>query len=65
LALLILGPAVFRVLAQRRFLALSQFFAGLELLEPGVVQVHWWRPEVWDLGTGRNLAIYAGVGRKN
>jgi len=41
-----------------------RFFAGLELLEPGIVQVHRWRPGTGDLGSGRNLAIYAGVGRK-
>jgi S-adenosyl methyltransferase len=41
-----------------------RFFAGLELLEPGVVQVHRWRPGTGNLGNGRNLAIYAGVGRK-
>ena len=40
------------------------FFAGLELIEPGIVQVHRWRPGTGDLGGGRNLAIYAGVGRK-
>jgi hypothetical protein len=40
------------------------FFAGLELLEPGVVQVHRWRPGTGDVGSGRNLAIYAAVGRK-
>jgi hypothetical protein len=40
------------------------FFAGLELIEPGVVQVHRWRPGTGDLGNGSNLAIYAGVGRK-
>ena len=41
-----------------------RFFAGLELIEPGIVQVHRWRPGTGDLGGGRNLAIYAGVGRK-
>jgi hypothetical protein len=41
-----------------------QFFAGLDLLEPGVVQVHRWRPGAGDVGSGRDLAIYAGVGRK-
>jgi len=29
-----------------------------------VVQVHRWRPGTGNLGSGRNLAIYAGVGRK-
>ena len=41
-----------------------QFFGGLDLVEPGVVQVHRWRPRTLDLGSDRNLAIYAGVGRK-
>jgi len=41
-----------------------RFFAGLELVEPGVVQVHRWRPGTGHLGNGRNLAIYAGVARK-
>jgi hypothetical protein len=50
--------------AARTHAEVCQFFTGLELLEPGVVQVHRWRPEIWDLGSNRNLAIYAGVGRK-
>jgi S-adenosyl methyltransferase len=40
------------------------FFAGLDLVEPSVVQVHRWRAGAGDVGNGRNLAIYAGVGRK-
>jgi hypothetical protein len=50
--------------AARTHAEACQFFAGLELLEPGVVQAHRWRPEIWDLGGRRNLAVYAGVGRK-
>jgi hypothetical protein len=50
--------------AARTHAEVSQFFAGLELLEPGVVQVHRWRPGSGDPGSDRNLAIYAGVGRK-
>ena len=42
----------------------SAFFAGLDLVEPGIVQVHRWRPGTGDVGDDRNLAIYAGVGRK-
>jgi S-adenosyl methyltransferase len=34
------------------------------LVEPGLVQVHRWRAGAGDVGDGRNLAIYAGVGRK-
>jgi hypothetical protein len=45
----------------------EQFFDGLELLEPGVVQVHKWRPD--DLATGlvkkdSDVAMYCGVARK-
>ena len=50
--------------AARTYAQACQFFAGLDLVEPGVVQVHRWRPPAGDPGTDRNLAIYAGVGRK-
>jgi hypothetical protein len=42
----------------------SRFFGGLELVEPGVVQLHRWRPGAGDLEQGRELANYGGVGRK-
>jgi S-adenosyl methyltransferase len=38
-----------------------RFFEGLELVEPGLVQVQHWRPAVETNGT---LALWAGVGRK-
>ena len=38
-----------------------RFFAGLDLVEPGLVQVHQWRP---GIQTNRPLALWAGVGRK-
>ena len=50
--------------AARTHAEVIRFFDGLELLEPGVVQVHRWRPETGRLGSTRDLAIYAGVGRK-
>ena len=50
--------------AARTHAEACRFFAGLELVEPGVVQVHRWRPAAGDQGSDRNLAIYAGVGRK-
>ena len=50
--------------AARTHAEVCQFFAGLELVEPGVVQVHRWRPGTRDLSGGHHLAIYAGVGRK-
>jgi hypothetical protein len=50
--------------AARTHAEVGGFFAGLDLLEPGVVQVHRWRPQGGDPGSDRDLAIYAGVGRK-
>jgi S-adenosyl methyltransferase len=50
--------------AARTHAEVSRFFAGLNLVEPGVVQVHRWRPGAGDQDSARNLAIYAGVGRK-
>jgi hypothetical protein len=50
--------------AARTHAEACRFFAGLDLVEPGVVQVHRWRAGAGDVGSGRNLAIYAGVGRK-
>ena len=41
----------------------SRFFDGLEMVEPGLVQLHRWRPGPGVDGT-RDLAAYGGVGRK-
>jgi hypothetical protein len=38
-----------------------RFFDGLELVEPGLVQVHQWRPAVEAHGL---FSVWAGVGRK-
>ena len=50
--------------AARTHAKVCRFFAGLDLVEPGVVQVHRWRAGAGDPGNGHDLAIYAGVGRK-
>ena len=44
----------------------AEFFDGLELLEPGVVQMHKWRPDPIEVGTvdDTDIAMYAGVARK-
>jgi trans-aconitate methyltransferase len=42
-----------------------RFFDGLELVEPGVVQLHRWRSGTADVGQGRELPNYGGVGRKS
>ena len=41
----------------------SRFFDGLDMVEPGVVQLHRWRPGIGDLAHSE-LANYGGVGRK-
>jgi hypothetical protein len=45
----------------------ERFFDGLELVEPGVVQAHKWRPD--DLARGMvkqdtDVAMYCGLARK-
>jgi hypothetical protein len=50
--------------AARTHAEACNFFTGLELVEPGVVQAHRWRPETGSLGNARDLAIYAGVAQK-
>jgi hypothetical protein len=53
--------------APRSFEEIARFFDGLELIEPGLVNVTLWRP---DLPSGpsshdpRRSLIYGGVGRK-
>ena len=44
---------------------ISAFFEGLELLEPGVVSVPFWRPEESQVGAVREVAQYGGVARKH
>jgi SAM-dependent methyltransferase len=41
-----------------------QFFEGLELVEPGVVQPHRWRPEPGDLMPQQEVTAWCGVARK-
>jgi hypothetical protein len=42
----------------------SRFFEGLEMVEPGLVQLHRWRPGTGMGDTGRDLAAYGAVARK-
>jgi O-methyltransferase involved in polyketide biosynthesis len=41
-----------------------QCFAGLDLVEPGVVSTPFWRPEPTDIGAPQHIDSYGGVGRK-
>jgi SAM-dependent methyltransferase len=43
---------------------LAGFFEGLELVEPGIVPVPRWRPEVTPLDAAATVDAYCGVGRK-
>jgi hypothetical protein len=42
----------------------ARFFDGLDLLEPGVVQLNKWRPDVGDVDPGVEISSWAGLGRK-
>jgi hypothetical protein len=51
-------------LTARSHAEVSRFFEGLELVEPGVVQVHRWRAGTGAPGTARDLPNYGGLARK-
>jgi hypothetical protein len=43
-----------------------RFFEGLELVDPGLVQMHLWRPDEMDIGrlpAKEDIAMYGGVAR--
>jgi len=42
----------------------ARFSADLELAEPGLVQVHQWRPDPEDLAAAVTVSAYGAVGRK-
>jgi hypothetical protein len=42
----------------------SRFFDGLEWVEPGLVQVHRWRPDPTDTDLDRKVSVHGGVARK-
>lgn len=49
----------------RPYAEIEPFFAGLSLIEPGLVQVPFWRPDMQPPASHREIGIYAGVGRKD
>jgi SAM-dependent methyltransferase len=51
-------------LTPRSFAEVSRFFDGLELVEPGLVQLNTWRGADPEIGGHRELANYGGVARK-
>ncbi|MEV7870464.1 SAM-dependent methyltransferase [Streptomyces sp. NPDC088124] len=53
-------PMQLRTLAEA-----TGFFDGLELIEPGVTQVHKWRPDVGQVAMDdRDIAMYGAIARK-
>ncbi|HUJ05467.1 MAG TPA: SAM-dependent methyltransferase [Streptosporangiaceae bacterium] len=52
-------PQTLRTLAE-----VSRFFDGLELVPPGVVYVHTWRPDPGDVVPPDGVSAYGGVARK-
>jgi hypothetical protein len=51
-------------LTARSHAEVTRFFAGLDLIDPGVVQVHRWRAGAGDPGTGRDLPHYGALARQ-
>jgi S-adenosyl methyltransferase len=51
-------------LTMRTHAEVCRFFEDLDLVEPGVVQLHRWRPTAGGEAEARELANYGGVGRK-
>jgi len=51
-------------LTARTHAEVCRIFEGMDLVEPGVVQLHRWHVGAGDPGTDRELANYGGVGRK-
>jgi hypothetical protein len=43
---------------------IARFFDGLELVEPGMVQVHRWRPDPGEADPERKVSVVGGVARK-
>ena len=51
-------------LTARSHAEVSRFFAGLDLLDPGIVQLHRWRAGTGDPGIARDLPNYGALARK-
>jgi hypothetical protein len=49
----------------RSYDQVARFFNGLQLMEPGLVQVQLWRPAVAAPDDGEQIAAYAGLARKS
>jgi hypothetical protein len=50
---------------RRTYAETLRFFDGLEVVPPGLVQCHRWRPATGAVGLEENVSAYGGVARKN
>lgn len=57
--------AVTGSLGSARQAQIARFVDGLQLLEPGLVQVHRWQPGSAAPDDGEQIAAYAGLARKS
>jgi hypothetical protein len=50
---------------RRTYAETLRFFDGMEVVPPGLVQCHRWRPATGAVGLEENVSAYGGVARKN
>ena len=50
---------------RRTYAETLRFFDGMEVIPPGLVQCHRWRPDPGAIGLEENVSAYGGVARKN
>jgi len=50
---------------RRTYAETLRFFDGMEVVPPGLVQCHRWRPATGAVGLEDNVSAYGGVARKN
>jgi hypothetical protein len=51
-------------ITMRTHAEILSFFNGLDLLEPGLVQLHHWRPDHSGKHSATTIPLYGGAGRK-
>jgi hypothetical protein len=44
---------------------IGEFFTGLDLVDPGLVQIPWWRPDGAAEAGADRIWLYGGIGRKD
>jgi len=59
-----LNPALHTGLHLRTRDEVLRFFDGLDMVEPGLVQVHQWRPDAPEQDPGKQLSVHCAVARK-